>query len=421
VSGSLALGGRGVPVDWLVDMVRFDEEGLFDRLAARGALDLNLMPPLAAAIARFHEATERRGDHGGRAGMQWVVDGNAAGFAEQGAGVLDPASCSELTRKAKAEIDRVGDLLDRRVREGLVRQCHGDLHLRNIVLIEGKPTLFDAVEFNDEIACVDVLYDVAFLLMDLWRRRLEPHANAVFNRYLVESGDRSGLALLPLFLSCRAAIRAKTSATAARMQPDKARAGELTDLAREYLVMAKEFLEPGSPRLLAVGGFSGSGKSTLARTIAPSIGRAPGAVVIRSDEIRKSLLGVPIHEHLGPEGYTVDVTERVYRTVGEQVLEALEAGHSAIADAVFARSSDRIEIEQLAMKASVPFLGFWLDAAPEVLSARTETRGQDASDAGPSIVRRQVEEGHGEVNWQVLDASGSAQIVAERALAVAGV
>jgi predicted kinase len=256
--------------------------------------------------------------------------------------------------------------------------------------------------------------------MDLWRRTLEPHANTVFNRYIVESGDRSGLALLPLFLSCRAAIRAKTSATAARMQRDGARAGELRDLAREYLVMARDFLEPGPPRLIAVGGFSGSGKSTLARAIAPSIGRAPGAVVVRSDEVRKSLLGVPIHERLGPEGYTADVTERVYRTVSQLVLQALEAGHSAVADAVFARSHDRIAIEQLATKAAVPFVGFWLDAPPDVLSARTETRGPDASDAGPSIVGRQVAEGHGDVSWHILDASASAQTVAERAGALAG-
>jgi hypothetical protein len=418
-SGSLALGGRGVPVDWLVDMVRFDEEGLFDRLAAQGALDLDLMPALAAAIARFHEAADRRDDHGGRAGMRWVVDGNAAGFAEQGAGVLDPVLCAELTRKARAEIDRVGELLDRRVREGLVRQCHGDLHLRNIVLIEGTPTLFDAVEFNDEIACIDVLYDLAFLLMDLWRRRLEPHANAVFNRYIVESGDRSGLPLLPLFLSCRAAIRAKTSATAARMQRDETRAGDLRDLAREYLVMAADFLAPSPPRLIAVGGFSGSGKSTLARAIAHSIGRPPGAVVIRSDEVRKALCGVPAHQRLGPEGYTAQVTERVYGTVRLQAGDALSAGHSVIADAVFARPSDREAIEAVAARTASPFLGYWLEAAPEVLASRAASRGPDASDAGPSVVRRQIEEGRGQLNWQVLDASAAPHVVTERALALA--
>src|SRR3990167_7887981 len=127
--------------------------------------------------------------------MARVGDGNAAGFAEQGAGIFDPARCARLTHSTRYALDLDGVLLDSRRDEGLVRECHGDLHLRNIVLLQGHPTLFDAVEFNDDIACIDVLYDLAFLLMDLWRRRLERHANAVFNGYLAETDDRSGLAL----------------------------------------------------------------------------------------------------------------------------------------------------------------------------------------------------------------------------------
>ena len=104
--------------------------------------------------------------------MTWVIEGNAAGFAEQGAGILDPAACSRVTRDTRFELERQGALLDKRRQQGSVRQCHGDLHLRNIVLLDGQPTLFDAIEFNDEIACIDVLYDLAFLIMDLWRRQL---------------------------------------------------------------------------------------------------------------------------------------------------------------------------------------------------------------------------------------------------------
>jgi len=419
VDGSLALDGQGAPVDWLVDMVRFDQEGLFDRLASRNALDLALMHPLAIAVARFHGSADRRGDHGGRAGMQWVVDGNAAGFAEQGAGILDPDLCAELTGKASAEIRRLGDLLDERRVKGLVRQCHGDLHLRNIVLLDGQPMLFDAVEFNDDIACIDVLYDIAFLVMDLWRRRLESHANAVLGGYLAETGDFSGLALLPLFLSCRAAVRAKTSATAAGVQPDGAKARELQDLAREYLVMARDLLEPAPARLLAIGGFSGSGKSTLARALAPAIGPVPGAVVVRSDEVRKALRGVPTLQRLGPDGYTAEVTERVYRTVEDRVAQVLRAGHSAIADAVFAKPSHRLAIEQVAVANATPFVGVWLEAPPDVLMARTEARGPDASDAGASIVRRQITQDPGPMTWHRLDAGGVPGSVAERALVLA--
>jgi aminoglycoside phosphotransferase family enzyme len=161
--GRLALGGQGAAVEWLVEMIRFDQEGLLDRLAARDALDLGLMRPLASAIVRFHRAAERRHDHGGKAGMSWVVDGNAAGLAEFGGGVLDPALCNDLAQKSRAAVDCRGPLLDRRRDAGFVRQCHGDLHLRNIVLVHGEPTLFDAIEFNNEIACIDVFYDLAIL------------------------------------------------------------------------------------------------------------------------------------------------------------------------------------------------------------------------------------------------------------------
>jgi hypothetical protein len=281
---SLALDGSGAPVDWLVEMVRFDQDGLFDRLAARGALDLGLMRPLATAIAQFHDGAERRSDHGGAAGMTWVVDGNGTGFAEQGAGILDPSACANLTLSSREQLDGHRRLLDARRNGGFVRQCHGDLHLRNIVLLDGRPTLFDAIEFNDEIACSDVLYDLAFLLMDLWRRHLPRHANVVWNGYLAETADLEGIPLLPLFLSCRAAVRAKTSATAANLQTDRQRKSELQDLARDYLTMAQQLLRPPPACLIAIGGFSGSGKSTVAKALAPLIGACPGAVVIRSDD-----------------------------------------------------------------------------------------------------------------------------------------
>ena len=155
--GSLALGGSGEPVDWVIEMQRFDQAALLDRLAAREQLDVAAMPRLGRAIARFHLGAEHRSDHGGKAGIRWVVDGNAAGFAEYGPAALDPAACARVTEAARAALERHGALLDARRNDGFVRQCHGDLHLRNIVLLADEPTLFDGVEFNDEIACIDVL------------------------------------------------------------------------------------------------------------------------------------------------------------------------------------------------------------------------------------------------------------------------
>jgi aminoglycoside phosphotransferase family enzyme/predicted kinase len=414
--GSYALGGTGTPVDWLVEMNRFPQERLFDQLASAGRLDLELMSPLATAIAEFHMAAEHRSDHGGKTGMTWVIDGNAAGFAEFGSACLEPSATSRVADDSGRELEQCAALLERRRESGFVRQCHGDLHLRNIVLLDGRPTLFDGVEFNDEISCTDVLYDLAFLLMDLWRRRLPRHANGVWNRYLAETGDLDGVPLLPLFLSCRAAVRAKTSATAAQLQNDVRRRDELRGLAQQYLAMAEQFLHPTDPSLISVGGLSGSGKSTLALGLAPLVGAVPGAVVLRSDEIRKRLCGSPPLERLGPEGYSSPVSERVYATLAERAAVIVRGGHSAVVDAVYARASDRQVIEQVAAAASVPFIGLWLEAPEPVLIARTEQRRNDPSDADANVIRMQRAQGAGEIAWCRIDASLSAPSVLSRAI-----
>lgn len=413
--GCLSIGGSGDPVDWLVEMNRFDEEGVFDRLAARNQLGLELMPPLAAAIARFHSEAARRPDHGGPAAMAWVVRGNASGLAEFGGRFLDQEACGLLTAETTAAVERGARLLERRRVEGFVRQCHGDLHLRNIVLLSGRPTLFDAVEFNDDIACTDVLYDIAFLVMDLWRRRLFAHANAVWNAYLGETGDWGGLALLPLFLSCRAAVRAKTSATAAGLQPGREAREGLEAAAREYLAAARAFLRPMPPSLIAVGGFSGTGKSTLARGLGPAIGPPPGAVVLRSDEIRKRLWGVPLVEHLGAEAYTSSASQRVYDALVHQATAALQAGCSVVVDAVLARPSDRAAIERVAAEAGAPFRGFWLEAPASVVVGRLERRRADASDADAAVYQQQSAQAIGQIAWRRLDASVSGPAVLKAA------
>ncbi len=409
--GSYALGGTGTPVDWLVEMNRFPQEGLFDRLASAGDLHLDLMPSLASAIAQFHLSAAHRADHGGRAGMRWVIEGNAAGFAEFGRTCLDPSVSSRVTADAGRELDRRADTLERRRESGFVRHCHGDLHLRNIVLLEGRPTLFDGVEFNDEIACTDVMYDLAFLLMDLWRRHLPRHANAVCNRYLAETADFDSVSLLPLFLSCRAAVRAKTTATAAELQNDAQRRGQLHGQAREYLAMAEQLLSPPGPSLIAVGGLSGSGKSTLAAALAPLIGAVPGAIVLRSDEVRKRLCGVSPLEPLGREGYSSEISERVYATMAEHAASIVRGGHSVIVDAVYARSAARQALEKVAAAAAVPFLGLWLDAPEQELMARTDRRRNDPSDADASVVRMQREQDRGEIGWRRIDASRPAASV----------
>ena len=405
----LRLAEPGEPVqevvDWLVVMRQFGQDGLFDAMARRGDLDEETMLDVADAIARFHGVAEKKPDFGGREGMAKILESNGRELHDAGRGVLDPEAVAQVLRLCEQALDRVGGLLDARRESGFVRHCHGDLHLRNICLFEGRPTLFDAIEFGDDIACIDVLYDLAFLLMDLEERGLRPLANAVLNRYLATTHDYDGLAALPVFLAFRASIRSHVSAGAIAF----AEGPETERLAREavvYLEHARAFLAPPPARAVAIGGLSGTGKSTLGRLLAPEIGPAPGAVHLRSDLIRKELAGVDPLTRLGPEAYRPEMTARVYQTLDQRTGQVLRAGHGVVADAVFARPDQRRNVEDTAARAAAAFDGIWLEAPADVCEARIAHRTGDASDATVQVFRQQQKYDPGEIPWHRLAATG---------------
>lgn len=393
--GRLAIGGSGTAVDWLVVMNRFDQDCLLDRLAAAGRLDHGQILALADHVAQFHAAAEAAPDFGGEQGLRLTIETNAQCFARLPS--FEAAEAGRLTEASLAALAGVAPLLERRRAEGRVRRCHGDLHLGNICLLDGRPTLFDAIEFSEDFACIDVLYDLAFLLMDMEARGLPEPANAVMNRYLERTGDLGGLAALPLFLSLRAAIRAHVTA---------AIPGGDGELALAYFRRASAYLRPVPARLLAVGGLSGSGKSRLARALAPGLGRSPGAVVLRSDVLRKQLMGVAPEVRLPPEAYTPEVTGRTYRMLYEECARVLAGGQSVIADAVFADADQRRTIEEQGRRQGVPFDGLWLEAAPRVMEQRIVSRRGNASDATPEVLRRQLDYDLGDITWTRVDSSG---------------
>lgn len=414
--GALHLGGAGNIIEYLVEMRRFDQATLFDRMAQSSALSDDHLDQLAEAIAAFHAAAEISRDtaYGGRDGMAWVIGENYQEHQEF-PNLFPPAAAAALDQSGRAALDSVGDLLDARRRDGYVRHCHGDLHLRNICLIDGKPALFDAIEFNDALAVIDTLYDLAFLLMDFEHRDMRPAANRVFNRYLGESGDFSGLAALPLFMSARAGVRAKTGAVQADALEDRTAADGVRNEARAYLDLAANLLAVEKPRLIAVGGLSGSGKTTLARRLAPLIGHAPGALHIRSDVIRKRLFAWHETTPLGPDGYTPEANRRVYAEMARQAKAGLAGGYAVVADAVFAKPAERAEMEGLAAKSGLLFTGFWLEAPPECMRERITQRQHDASDATPAILRQQLDYDLGEMAWQRLDSSADIAQIASQA------
>jgi len=419
--GALHLGGEGDPVDWLVEMTRFDQDTLFDRLAEGGMLNRRLMGELADVIAAFHGQAEPRPDTNFRDVLLRTIASDAAAFAKFGAGVFDGDKVALLIADENLAVrGRCGNQAARRQRQGYVRHCHGDLHLRNIFLHQGHPTLFDAIEFNSLFSEIDVLYDLAFLLMDLDHRGMRRLGNHVLNRYLDVTENTAGLACLPLYMCMRAAIRAHVAAAASSAIEDTAAVELKRNEARTYLDQAIGYLKPQQPRLIAVGGLSGSGKSRLARELAPHLGGAPGGRVVRSDVLRKKLAGVDPLTRLGPQGYTREMTEQTYHAVFDEVRTALDAGQSVIADAVFASPEERRAVAATALDRNVPFQGIWLEAPPDVLAERAGSRQGNVSDADAEVVARQLTYDLGVIDWSRLDSSGHCDETLAGGLAIAG-
>jgi aminoglycoside phosphotransferase family enzyme/predicted kinase len=395
----LTLDHPGEVVEWLLEMRRFPDDALFDRIAARGELTLQRVEELARMIADFHREAPPRPDHGGYPGMREVVLGNAVDLEASADRVLPAAEVRALNEATRAELEAREELLELRREEGRVRHCHGDLHLRNIVLWNGRPTLFDCLEFDESLACIDLLYDLAFLLMDLIDRGLTVEAHRLLGAYNDRFVDDAGLALLPLFISVRAAIRAKVQAFAAGVQEDPAERRRDAAEALRYLRLAARALEPVQPRLIAIGGRSGTGKSSLAMALAPGLGAMPGAMVLRSDVVRKRLFGREPNERLEESGYAPEVSDRVFRTIAERARTLVRAGRTVIADAVYGRAEQRETLERVARQEGVSFHGFWLEAPEPLLESRVEGRAGDASDATAAVVRMQRQIDPGSTAW----------------------
>jgi uncharacterized protein len=413
----LHLGGAGEIVEWVVHMRRFDENATLDRLADRGALDAALIDRLAETISQAHRAAPKRPGTATVDALGAVVQETLAEIAGR-TDIFGGEIVSGLRTGLTRAFDENRPLLIRRALAGKVRRCHGDLHLRNIVLLKGRPVLFDAIEFDESIATIDILYDLAFLVMDLWERDVPAQACRLLNRYLWlaedEAGEIEGLALLPLFLALRAGIRAKVLIAQATLTGDPQ---PIYAKARRYGALALTFLTPMPARLIAIGGLSGTGKSTIAEALSSHLGAAPGALHLRSDVERKKMFGVSPETRLGPEAYAPQISDTIYRRLGERAELGLAAGRCVIVDAAFLKERERAAIARLAAETNTPFAGLWLEARVSVLKARVRERRNDASDATEDVVASQTAWVTGEVRWHRIDASDPAEAVAAAALA----
>jgi predicted kinase len=401
-------------------MRRFEQAALLSNIAVARGIEPDLAKAIADAAYRSHQQAGRAAT--AAAPMGKLIKSLGAALAALDA--FDGRDVAAFAQGAETQLRSAQTILEIRARQGLVRRCHGDLHLANIVLWHGRPVFYDAIEFDEAIATVDTLYDLAFLLMDLDRLGLRPAANIVLNRYLWRSGrdlDLEGLAALPLFLALRAGIRAMVTAERAAQESPQA-AERDRDAARDYLRAAVAYAAPLPARLIAIGGLSGTGKSTLGAALAPGLGSAPGAVHLRSDLERKALFRVDEMERLPDEAYGKEASERVYGVLSCKARLALAAGHSVVVDAVYAAPRERRSIEAVAGELAVPFRGLWLHAEAGKLAARVAARRTDASDATVQVVQTQLgwDVGAFSPAWTSIDAGGAPGETLALASAAAG-
>jgi aminoglycoside phosphotransferase family enzyme/predicted kinase len=400
----LAINGRGNVVEWAVEMMRFDETQGFDRLAARGDISIAMAMELADIVLAAHDRQPPNRATAWVASIDGIIACNTDRLLSiEGIKVED---VEHLDTRSRAELRARRRMLADRAEAGFVRRCHGDLHLGNIVLIDDRPVLFDAIEFDPAIATTDILYDLAFPLMDMLHYGRAAAANALFNRYMENGADanRDALSLLPLFLSMRAAIRAHVLFTRSELSGDNRDA--CRNEALRYFDLALALIDPVPPRMVAIGGMSGTGKSALARAMATLLGPAPGALVLRSDVIRKQWFGVANAERLPESAYTREVTAQVYQTLLDGATRVAQQGHSVILDAAFLHERERASFSAIT-PLEIAHGGVFLRADRAIRLARIETRHGDASDATADVAVAQERFALGTIDWPMIDAGGS--------------
>lgn len=388
VTGSPAhpvLGGRGEAIEYAVRMRAFEQQALWGVRAAQGLLDGGEIDRFAQVLARFHRDAARA-----PAGTDWGgIDTVAATFAatlDELSGLAGAAHAGILSRLRQWEA-RERAALDQRLRTrkaaGMIRECHGDLHCDNVLTVDGRVQAFDCIEFSDALRWIDVMDDLAFLWMDLACRGREDLAARLLNRYLEETGDYAGLAVMRYYSVHRALVRAKVMLLRAA-QPGLAPAGR-EHCVREadvYLACADRCARRGRAVIMATHGCSGTGKTTFCRLAVEIL----GAVQVRSDVERKRL-----HADAAPGVlYGAAATRRTYARLGALAADIAAAGWPVVVDAACLAEAQRARFRALAAGLGIPFFLFDLRASPATMRARILSRRRDASDADIAVLEHQM-------------------------------
>lgn len=410
-----SLAQTGEIVDYFLKMRRFPKGARLDEVAANGDLHERLVDELGDAIIRFHHQAQIVINPASVPDFHNVIDANFLQLDVFCPHILELEEVKDYRTQLHETVDAISPLLSKRIETELVRWGHGDLHLQNMCILDGKPLLFDAIEYQDEFVISDILYDLSFLIMDLWEKKLRPSANRIFNRYLNGIGwtqniaDLNGLSLLPFYLSMRAGIRVHVEGYRFEQSNEQSKKDHFATRTAELFKSSQQYLNPPPAQMVAIGGYSGSGKSTLASRLAPYLGVAPGAVHLRSDVIRRQIMSWDEFSPMPSEAYVPKISQRVYDTMLKIAGAVLDTGHSVIMDAVLDREVDQLAFEQIAKNRNIPFTGIWLDVDQAIMESRIEGRTRDASDATVEVLHSQLTRNPKKKQiWNSLDGNGTA-------------
>jgi len=393
-----AINGQGEPLEYAVKMKQFSEAGLMDRLAASDQISPEMIDKLADKIAIFHSEIEVA-QPGYPLGTADSVHAPVTQNFEQ----MLPLLNSDKERSELKIIEEWSNLqfqtlkktLNARHLNGFIRECHGDLHLGNLVVIDHQPVLFDCIEFNDEFRWTDVMNEIAFIVMDLMMRGLKGYAFRLLNRYLEKTGDYAGVALLNYYLIYRAMVRAKIALfTMGHMTEDSPEQQAQIDQYQSYIELALQIAAPKKPLLMITHGLSGSGKSFVSSMVLEEF----SIIRIRSDVERKRLAGfdalAKTKSAVGDGIYDPKMGDKTYTKLLELAETVIQSGYSAIADATFLQQPQRAAQQQLAEKLDARFLILNTEATDEKLKQFIEQRAelnQDPSEADLAVLAQQKE------------------------------
>ena len=393
-----AVNGTGPVLEYAVKMRQFPQDALLDRVLARGGLSPAHVDLLADEIAAFHEKVPHAPQDSPFGTPENVYQPARQNFQQIRPLLEDEADARRLQaidHWTEKEYEAGEAAFAARKREGFVRECHGDLHLGNMALLDGRITLFDCIEFNPNLRWIDVMSEAAFLVMDLHARAREDYARRFLNAYLQRTGDYAGLGVFRFYLAYRAMVRAKvTCIRAAQPGPDAGQKNRALGQYRDYAALAEQFTAARKCALILTHGLSGSGKTTLTQPLLEAI----GAVRLRSDVERKRLFNLPplarSASGVGTGLYTEDAGARTYERLAELARTVLRAGYPAIVDATFLQRARRDAFRRLAGQLGVPFAILDFRTSEDELRRRIAERQrqtQDASEADLAVLRHQID------------------------------